>query len=69
MCAMGDITREEFLSDSATMRNEIIVLELQIKDLHMTAEQQSAAFSLDFTRIRETLDHWIDFPARQYPTH
>lgn len=61
MCAMGDITREEFLSDSAAMRNEISVLELQIKDLHMTAEQQSAAFSLDFARIRETLDRWIDF--------
>ena len=61
MCAMGDITREEFLSDSAAIRNEISVLELQIKDLYMTAEQQSAAFSLDFARIRETLDRWIDF--------
>lgn len=61
MCAMGDITREEFLSDSAAIRNEISVLELQIKDLHMTAEQQSTAFSLDFARIRETLDRWIDF--------
>lgn len=27
----------------------------------MTAEQQSATFSLDFARIRETLDRWIDF--------
>lgn len=61
MCAMGDITREEFLSDSAAMQNEIRVLELHIKNLHMTAEQQSAAFSLDFARIRETLDRWIDF--------
>lgn len=61
MCAMGDITREEFLSDSAAMQNEIRVLELQIKNLHVTAEQQSAAFSLDFARIRETLDRWIDF--------
>ena len=58
---MGDITREEFLSDSAAMQNEIRVLELHIKNLHMTAEQQSAAFSLDFVRIRETLDRWIDF--------
>lgn len=61
MCAMGDITREEFLSDSAAVRNEISVLELQIKDLQMTSDQQSAAFSLDFARIRETLDRWIDF--------
>lgn len=61
MCAMGDITREEFLSDSSAIRDEIRVLELQIKNLRMTAEQQSAAFSLDFARIRETLDRWIDF--------
>lgn len=63
MCAMGDVTREEFLSASAAMQNEIRVLELQIKDPHMTAEQQSAAFSLDFALIRETLDRWIDFPG------
>lgn len=61
MCAMGDITREEFLSDSAAIRSDISTLELQIKDLRMTADQQSVAFSLDFARIRETLDHWIDF--------
>ena len=58
---MGDITREEFLSDSSAIRDEIRVLELQIKNLRMTAEQQSDAFSLDFARIRETLDRWIDF--------
>lgn len=62
MCAMGD-TREKFLSDRSAMRDEIRVLELQIKDPHMTAEQQSAAFSLDFALIRETLDRWIDFPG------
>lgn len=61
MCAMGDITREEFLSDSAAIRSDISILELQIKDLRMTADQQSAAFSLDFASIRETLDRWIDF--------
>lgn len=61
MCAMGDITREEFLSDSAAIRSDISILELQIKDLRTTADQQSAAFSLDFARIRETLDCWIDF--------
>lgn len=61
MCAMGDITREEFLSDSAAIRSDISTLELQIKDLRTTADQQSAAFSLDFARIRETLDRWIDF--------
>lgn len=61
MCAMGDITREEFLSDSAAIRSDISTLELHIKDLRTTADQQSAAFSLDFARIRETLDRWIDF--------
>lgn len=61
MCAMGDITREEFLSDSAAIRSDISTLELQIKDLRTTADQQSVAFSLDFARIRETLDRWIDF--------
>lgn len=61
MCAMGDITREEFLSDSAAIRSDISTLELQIKDLRTTADQQPAAFSLDFARIRETLDRWIDF--------
>lgn len=61
MCAMGDITREEFLADSAAIRSDISALELQISDLRTTADQQPAAFSLDFTRIRETLDQWIDF--------
>lgn len=61
MCAMGDITREEFLSDSTAIRSDISTLELHIKDLRTTANQQSAAFSLDFARIRETLDRWIDF--------
>lgn len=61
MCAMGDITREEFLSDSAAIRSDISTLELQIKDLRTTADQQSAAFSLDFARIRQTLGRWIDF--------
>ena len=60
---MGDITREEFLSDSAAMQNEIRVLELQIKNLRLTAEQQSAEFSLVFARIRETLDRWIGFSS------
>lgn len=60
MCAMGDITREEFLSDSVTIRNEIGALERQLEDLQKTAQEQTATDSLDMERIKTTLNQWID---------
>ena len=60
MCAMGDITREEFLSDSAAMQNEIRVLELQIKDPHFHLISPSSAKRWTAGSI---------FPVRQYLTH
>ena len=60
MCAMGDITRKEFLSDSAAMQNEIRVLELQIKDPHFHLISPSSAKRWTAGSI---------FPVRQYLTH
>lgn len=59
MCAMGD-TREKFLSDRSAMRDEIRVLELQIKDPHFHLISPSSAKRWTAGSI---------FPVRQYLTH
>ena len=58
--------------DSETYTTALSSKEAQLEKLQKSLErlrrmcameQQSAAFSLDFALIRETLDRWIDFPG------
>lgn len=60
MCAMGDISREEFLHDNQEIQEEIDVLNLQISDMQGHREKEDTA-ALDIERIRSTLNQWVDF--------
>ena len=66
MCALGDITREDFLRDHGKAQQEIEALERQIEDLN-TDKPSKQADILDMDRIRSTLDQWIDLSGPIIP--
>ena len=59
MCAMGDITREEFLRDNQKIQAEIHQLQERIDDL--TKAPACPSFGLDMAEIKRTLNRWVDF--------
>ena len=59
MCAMGDITREEFLRDNQKIQAEIHQLQERIDDLTKTSACPS--LGLDMAEIKRTLNRWVDF--------
>lgn len=59
MCAMGDITREEFLHDKQSIQSEIEHLHARIEDVSTLS--LSPASTLDMSQIKRTLDSWLDF--------
>lgn len=61
MCSLGDISREEFLADSNTIKAEIHTLQLQIDDLKESAQNRAVKSELDLPAIKRTLDCWVDF--------
>ena len=63
--ADGDISREEFLSDSQQLHNELEHLEQQIQDL--SNRDNAAAPIIDLEQIKAILDQWIDFSAPVIP--
>lgn len=60
MRAMGDISREEFLSDNQAVQEEIDNLCRQLDDLRSSSEKTSAP-QIDMDAIRATLEKWTDF--------
>ena len=59
MCAMGDITREEFLRDNQKIQAEIHQLQERIDDL--TKASACPSLGLDMAEIKRTLNRWVDF--------
>lgn len=59
MCAMGDITREEFLRDNQKIQAEIHQLQERIDDLAKASACPS--LGLDMAEIKRTLNRWVDF--------
>lgn len=59
MCAMGDITREEFLRDNQKIQAEIHQLQKRIDDL--TKASACPSFGLHMAEIKRTLNRWVDF--------
>lgn len=60
MCAMGDISREEFLNDNQELRQEMDALASQINDIQ-TQKEETKPPALDIEQIRQTLSRWVDF--------
>lgn len=58
MRALGDITRAQFLSDHACLREEMETTQHQLNQLQ--AETASAGPTLDIRAIRSTLEQWVD---------
>ena len=59
MCAMGDITREEFLHDREKIQTEMEQLQARLADQEQDSSGQE--FELDLEQIRHTLNRWVDF--------
>lgn len=59
MCAMGDITREEFLHDREKIQAEMERLQAKLADQERDSSGQE--FGLDLEQIRRTLSRWVDF--------
>lgn len=59
MCAMGDITREEFLHDREKIQAEMEQLQARLADQEQDSSGQE--FGLDLEQIRHTLNRWVDF--------
>ena len=59
MCAMGDITREEFLHDREKIQAEMKRLQARLADQEQDSSGQE--FGLDLAQIRRTLSRWVDF--------
>ena len=66
MCALGDISREEFLQDNQELQGEIDRLTMQIEDLE-SSEESPASPVLDMRQIRKTLCQWMDFSGPVIP--
>ena len=60
MCAMGDISREEFLNDNQEIQQEMDALASQINDIQ-TQKEETKSSVLDIEQIRQTLSQWVDF--------
>lgn len=60
MRAMGDISREEFLTDHQAVQVEIDNLRRQLDDLRSSAKQ-AASPQINMDAIRATLEKWVDF--------
>lgn len=60
MCALGDITREEFLKDNSRLQTNIRQIDSQIDELTSASTQVP---TLDMKMIRETLDQWVDLSS------
>ena len=60
MCAMGDISREEFLNDNQEIQQEMDALASQINDIQ-TQKEETKPPALDIEQIRRTLSRWVDF--------
>ena len=60
MRSLGDISREEFLADSAEIQSERTSIEQQIAQLQNAAEAQDANSSINLSAIRKTLERWLD---------
>ena len=63
--ADGDISREEFLSDSQQLHDEVEHLEQQIQDL--SNRDNAAEPIIDLKQIKSILDQWIDLSAPVIP--
>ncbi|MBR3561696.1 MAG: recombinase family protein [Oscillospiraceae bacterium] len=61
MRALGDITREEFLSDNQRLQEEIERAEQALDDLKSHSGQSAAG--IDIAQIKKTLERWIDLSA------
>ena len=59
MCAMGDITREEFQRDNQKIQAEIHQLQERIDDL--TKASACPSLGLDMAEIKRMLNRWVDF--------
>lgn len=59
MCAMGDITREEFLHDREKIQAEMERLQARLVDQEQDSSSQE--LGLDLEQIRRTLSRWVDF--------
>ena len=57
MCALGDISREEFLNDKQKLQEQITQLDAQIEDLSTVSAPVSP---VNMAQIRSTLDQWVD---------
>lgn len=59
MCALGDISREEFLADKQKIQEEISCLQEQLQALENHSSEPP--LKLDMSKIRSTLETWVDF--------
>ena len=62
MRALGDITREEFLTDKRKIEEECEKLEIQLHDLEQSDPGKKNS-ELDIKAIQRTLNRWIDTSA------
>ena len=62
MRALGDITREEFLTDKRKIEEECEKLEIQLHDLEQSDSGKKNS-ELDIKAIQRTLNRWIDTSA------
>lgn len=61
MRSMDEISREEYLSDSSAVKEEIQQLQAQVELLE--GQSQSQKSRIDMDEIRATLEQWIDLSA------
>lgn len=60
MRSLGDISREEFLSDSAALQAERTSIEEQIAQVKEAADAQEINSGINLSAIRKTLERWFD---------
>lgn len=60
MRSLGDISREEFLSDSAALQAERSSIEEQIAQVKEAADAQEVNSGINLSAIRKTLERWLD---------
>ena len=65
MRALGDITREEFQQDNQQLQQDIDSLELQLTDLHTSAEGNDSPINM--AQIKATLNQWMDLSSPVIP--
>lgn len=60
MRSLGDISREEFLSDSAALQAKRTSIEEQIAQVKEAADAQEVNSGINLSAIRRTLERWLD---------